>query len=105
MSHLVLSDEEQDTVEQGEAARFLLDNPLFLRAIEAVRAQCAEAILTSAPQATEAREHAYNLSRGLSAITTELADLDARAQTILALAEAQTEHVDQVQPDPVPADY
>lgn len=88
MQHIVLTDEEQRKVEEGEAASFLLANPLFLRAISAVREQCAEAILTSAPQALTAREAAYNLSRGLSAVTEELATLATVGTQIVAQAEA-----------------
>ncbi|WP_066764062.1 hypothetical protein [Sphingobium sp. CCH11-B1] len=91
MAILVLTDEEQQAVDEGEAAGSLLANPVFLTAIEAVRAQCAEGILTSEPSAREAREDAYNLSRGLSAVTVELRALKARAETILAQAEAQAE--------------
>ncbi|WP_375272851.1 hypothetical protein [Sphingomonas sp.] len=105
MENLVLSADEQDIVEEGEAANLLLNNPLFLRAIEAVRAQCAEAILTSEPGAKQAREDAYNLSRGLSAVTAELAALAARAEQVLAEAEAQTEPSDQDQPVTTPGDY
>lgn len=105
MPNVVLSSEEQDIIEEGEAARFLLDNPMFLKAIEAVRARCAEAILTSDPTAREAREDAYNLSRGLSAITVELADLAARGEQILATAEAQTEDFVQDCPDDPQVSY
>lgn len=104
MENLVLSDEEQEALVLGEAARFLLDHPSFLKAIEAVRAQCAEAILTSAPQAKEAREDAYNLSRGLSAVTVELVSYMARADQIYATAEAQTDDV-QDDPDASPVPY
>lgn len=106
MANIVLTAEEQDAVEQGEAASLLLDHPQFLRAIEAVRQQCAEAILTSEPAAKQAREDAYNLSRGLSAVTAELAALAAQGEQILAEAEAQTEPADQDDPvDEAPADY
>lgn len=105
MSQVVLTDQEHEIVEKGEAARFLLDNPLFLTAIEAVRAQCAEGILTSPPQAVQAREDAYNLSRGLSAITAELTAIAAAGEQLLATAEAQTEAVDQAQPVHEPGDY
>ncbi len=103
MVTLVLSDEEQEIVDQGDAARVLLDNPVFLKAIEAVRAQCAEAILTSDPAAKEAREDAYHLSRGLSAITVELDALAARAEQVLAQAEALSE--DDHQEDVIVGDY
>lgn len=105
MSNLVLSDEEQRTIEEGEAARLLLDNPAFLTAIEAVRQQCAEAILTSAPQDLTVREGAYNLSRGLSAITAELTALAARAEQMLAEAESQTAILDQDEPVEDAPDY
>lgn len=85
----VLSDEEQAAVDQGEAASFLLENPLFLAAIEAVRSDCAEAILRSPPDAREAREDSYHLSRALSAVTVALEDLSARGETILASHEQQ----------------
>lgn len=91
MHNIVLSDEEQRKVEEGEAASFLLANPLFIRAISAVREQCAEAILTSAPPAHEAREAAYHLSRGLSAVTEELATLATVGAQIVAQAEALNE--------------
>lgn len=90
----VLSDEEQAAVDQGEAASFLLENPLFLAAIEAVRSDCAEAILGSAPSAQEAREDAYHLSRALSAVTVALADLSARGEAILV------SHEQRLPPDP-----
>lgn len=103
MADFVLSDEEQQVVEEGEAARFLLTHPDFLRVIEKVRADCAEAILTSDPQAKEAREDAYNLSRGLSAITLELDALVSRADAILAQAETLT--LEDHQPDVPESDY
>lgn len=105
MSEVVLTDREQEIVEQGEAARFLLDNPLFLQAIETVRAQCAEAILTSPPADREAREDAYQLSRGLSAITAELTAISAAGEQLLATAEAQTDAIDQAQPVYEPGAY
>jgi hypothetical protein len=105
MSQVLLSDEETQAVEEGEAARFLLDNPAFLRAIEKVRQDCAEAILTSPPENRRGREDAYHLSRGLSAITAELSALAAKAEQILAEAEAQTEGLDQDDPVESPADY
>lgn len=95
MENLVLSDEDQETVDLGDASRVLLDNPSFLKAVEAIRAQCAEAILTSEPNAIEAREAAYTLSRGLSAVTAELALYQSRAESIIAQALAQTEGVHQ----------
>lgn len=90
----VLSDEEQVAVDQGEAASFLLENPLFLAAIEAVRSDCAEAILRSPPDAKEAREDSYHLSRALSAVTVALEDLSARGEAILAA------HEQNLPPDP-----
>lgn len=86
LSH-VLSDEEQAVVDEGEAARFLLCHPLFLKAIEAVRTDCAEGILLSTPEAHAAREAAYNLSRALSAVTVALDDLSARGEAITATHE------------------
>lgn len=85
----VLTDEEQAAVDQGEAASFLLDHPLFLAAIEAVRSDCAEAILRSLPAAKAEREDAYHLSRALSAVTVALQDLSARGEAILATHEQQ----------------
>lgn len=98
MTQFVLSQEEQDAVDEGETARLLLDNPAFLRAIEAVRAQCAEAILSSPPAASQQREDAYHLSRGLSAVTAELTALAARAEQVLAEAEIHTESLAQDDP-------
>lgn len=86
---LVLSDEEQAVVDKGEAASFLLRNPLFLEAVDAVRSDCAEAILRSDPAAKEARESAYHLSRALSAVTVALDDLAARGEAIAATHEQQ----------------
>ncbi|WP_066803364.1 hypothetical protein [Sphingomonas asaccharolytica] len=104
MSEVLLSAEEQEIVEEGDAARVLLDDPAFLRAIEAVRRECADAILQSDPSAKQEREDAYNLSRGLSAVTQRLVDLQARGESILAQAETQTVHLDQDNPVE-PADY
>lgn len=84
MSDLVITDEEQAALEEGEAARFLLTQPLFLQAIETVREDCSEAILRSPPEAKQAREDAYNLSRALSAVTLALDALAARAEAITA---------------------
>lgn len=89
MSDFVLSDEEQAAVDKGEAASFLLDHPLFLEAIEAVRANAAEAILTSCPGETEVRESNYHLSRGLTEITVALMSLSAAGKGILATHEAR----------------
>lgn len=83
----VLTDEEQATVDEGEAASFLLENPLFLKAIEAIRRDCAEAILTSPPDATKGREETYHLARALSAITQELTGLSAAGEAIMAAHE------------------
>lgn len=105
MTQFVLSAEEQDAVDEGEAARLLLDSPAFLRAIEAVRAQCAEAILSSPPAASQQREDAYHLSRGLSAVTAELTALAARSEQVLAEAEINTDRLAQEDPGEDTADY
>ena len=105
MPNTVLTDDEQEAIDQGEAAGLLLDNPMFLKVVEAVRAQCAEAILTSPPEALKAREDAYHLSRGLSAITVELSALAARGEQVLAETEARTETDDQDDPVVKPHDY
>lgn len=57
----------------------------------------------TAPAARQEREDAYNLSRGLSAVTERLAVLQARGEAILAAAEALT--TDDVDPDDTPAPY
>jgi len=90
MTDRVFTDEEQQALDEGEAARHLLTSPLFLTAIEKVRKDCAEVILTSDPAASLIRESAYHLSRGLSAVTVELDALAARAEAILAQAETHT---------------
>lgn len=84
MSIFILTDEEQAIVDKGEAAGFLLDSPLFLQAIEAVRERVAEAILCSDPGAVEARETNYHLARGLSEVTQALSAIAAEGQTIIA---------------------
>lgn len=100
MEDLVLTDQEEKAVEEGEAAATLLDSPIFLTAIERVRAQCAEQILTSAPEARQVREHLYNLSRGLSAVTEELATIAALGQSTLENATRPTTAEDvQAEPD------
>ena len=104
MDQLVLTEEEEKQVQEGEAAGLLLDSPAFLLAIESVRSQCAEKILTSAPEAGAERERLYNLSRGLSAVTEELVALKSQAETIVANAAISTNDVDEeVQPEE--ADY
>lgn len=107
MAEILLTEEEQQKVEEGEAARLLLDNPAFLLAIERIRAQCAEGILTSKPTESDVRENLYNLSRGLSAVTEELITMGSIANSIVENAKLQTEDDDEVQaevPDPA-ADY
>ena len=105
MEDLVLSDEEEKAIGEGEAAAALLDSDIFLVAIERVRAQCAEQILTSRPEDQKVREHLYNLSRGLSAVTEELSALAALGQTTLDNATRPTS-ADDVQAEPdVDADY
>lgn len=103
MSEVLLSNEEQDAVQEGADAQTLLDSPAFLSAIEAVRRECADEILASPPNAQAAREAAYHLSRGLSAVTQRLIDLAARGEAILALAETETEHVQAEEPDDAPS--
>lgn len=83
MTDFLLSEEEEQQVEEGEAARLLLESPEFLLAIERVRNQCAEGILTSDPHKADARENLYNLSRGLSAVTAELQQMVSTAETII----------------------
>lgn len=107
MTEIVLSDEDEKIVGEGAEAQALLDNPLFLTVIERVRQQCADAILASKPNAGAEREDAYNLSRGLSAITEELLIMQAAGETILENATRPTD-ADEVQalaPDIVSSDY
>ena len=95
----VLTDDEEQKVEEGTAAQALLENPMFLLAIERVRKDCSEGILTSPPEASAQRERLYNLSRGLSAVTAELAMLASEAETVLQNARRSTEEAP-VQDDP-----
>jgi hypothetical protein len=106
-TELVLSEEEEREMEEGEAAASLLDSPIFLKAIEKIRDQCAEGILTSEPSKPDVREHLYNLSRGLSAVTEQLAIMAAKAQSIAENAALQTNQDDDaVQDTPdLGADY
>lgn len=83
MTELLLSEEEERQVQEGEAASSLLDSPIYLLAIERVRRQCAEGILTSRPEQAADRERLYNLSRGLSAVTEELLAIAALGQSTL----------------------
>ena len=96
---ILLSEEEQQKVDEGEAAKLLLENPAFLLAVERIRDDCAERILTSAPDQTEQRENLYNLSRGLSAVTAELDQMRTTAETIVENA-AITKQEELVQEDP-----
>lgn len=108
MADIVLTDEEERAVNEGEAAGLLLDAPVFLIAIEAVRRQCSEGILTSSPDQTAERERLYNLSRGLSAVTEELSAMQAKGITVAENATLQTnaEEADVQAPEPdYPSDY
>lgn len=100
MAELVLTEEEERQVQEGEAAATLLDTSAFLLAIERVRADCAEGILTSRPEQAPERERLYNLSRGLSAVTEELLNMKARGSSIVENATLQsTLDDDEVQAD------
>lgn len=99
MSDFILSEEEQQQVDEGEAADFLLDNPMFLLAIERIRKECSEGILTSRPEDHAVREQLYNLSRGLSAVTAELANMSSVATSILENAALQQPTEEQVAQD------
>lgn len=90
MTDLVLTEDEERQVEEGQAAAALLDSPAFLLAIERVRADCAEGILTSAPHQADERERLYNLSRGLSAVAEELVALAAQAEALIGNATRTT---------------
>lgn len=108
MSDLVLSEEEERQVQEGEAAGLLLDSPAFLLAVERIRAQCAEGILTSPPEAVAERERLYNLSRGLSAVTEELLVIQANGIAVAENAALPTNQADEdVQADEPddPIDY
>jgi hypothetical protein len=96
---IVLSPEDEQIVQEGEAAGTLLSDPVFLIAIERIRAQCAEGILQSAPDQAPERERLYNLSRGLSAVTEELLTMQALGETTLDNATRPTE-ADEVQDNP-----
>lgn len=106
MEDLVLSEEDEEAVREGEAAASLLDSPIFITAIDRVRKQCAESILTSKPQDHEVREQLYNLSRGLSAVTEELLAIASLGTSTLDNATRPTS-TDDVQdiPDTHPVDY
>jgi hypothetical protein len=90
MAELLFSEEEQRVVEEGEAAGFLLDSPAYLTAVEKIRKDCAEQMLTSAPSAAQVREDLYNLSRGLSAVTEQLLQMQADAVSIIENAKLVT---------------
>lgn len=98
--YLVLTEEEERMIQEGQAAADLLDSPIFLTAIERVRAQCAEQILESAPDKQGDRENLYNLSRGLSAVTAELMALAALGETTLTNAKREAQPAEEVQDDP-----
>jgi hypothetical protein len=100
-----LTELEEREVDLGRDAQSLLDSHAFLNAIESIRAQCAEAILTSPPSATAAREDSYHLSRGLSAVTAELLALQERAGSILENAKLNTARIQGVSPDAERDDY
>lgn len=89
MADFVLTEEEAQQVQEGEAASLLLDHPAFLIAIEKIRKDCSEGILTSSPQDAHVREGLYQLSRGLSAVTEQLASMSALGTSILENAELQ----------------
>lgn len=95
MSELVLTEEEEREVQEGEAAGLLLDSPAYILAVERIRAQCAEGILTSAPDEPGVRERLYNLSRGLTAVTEELIAMQARGITVAENATLQTNDVEE----------
>ncbi|MFC6621981.1 hypothetical protein [Novosphingobium panipatense] len=89
-----LTEEELRKVTEGEAAASLLESPAYLLAIERVRSQCAEGILRSAPGDTAQREHLYNLSRGLAAVTEELVSIQSEGQAIAENATRSTPGTD-----------
>lgn len=64
--------EEQVQFEEGVFADALLSDPTFQSIIRSLQMQCAVAILESKPDELQAREHNYNLNRGLQAIEAEL---------------------------------
>ncbi|API58515.1 hypothetical protein BSL82_03670 [Tardibacter chloracetimidivorans] len=99
MSEIVLTEEEEQEILEGQAASDLLDNPAFLLAIERVRGECSEGILTSPPDRRDAREDLYNLSRGLTAITEKLAQIAAVGASVLQNAALRTDESVQDDPD------
>jgi hypothetical protein len=106
MEDLVLTDEEETIVREGDAAVSLLDSPIFLLAIERLRQQCADKILESAPEKVADRENLYNLSRGLSAVTEELLSMASLAATTIDNAKRLTPDPDvQEEPDASWVDY
>ena len=99
-----LTEAEEKTVQEGEAAGFLLDSPAFLIAIEKVRSDCAEGILRSDPSNHAGREQLYNLSRGLSALTEELLTMKAGALSVIENANKNTPQPEQDVQDEGPDD-
>ena len=87
----LLDDGDTVAVEAGDAARFLVTHPAYLAAIEKLRTDCSEAILTSSPHEAKEREAAYNLSRALTALTAELLDCASIGETIALEAAANSE--------------
>jgi hypothetical protein len=68
----VLSDEENAIVRVGLASATLLSDGNFADVIKAVMLEAFAAITDSKPDQLAAREHNYNLIRGLKAIEAEL---------------------------------
>ena len=102
---LILTEEEERQIEEGTAAQTLLDNPAFLLAVERVRQQCADEILRSAPEKQAEREQAYNLSRGVSAVTAELAIMANLGTTVLDNATRPTDDAVQAEEPDYIDDY
>lgn len=82
-----LSDE--DRVELGLRAEALLSSHTFKTCIAHLREQYTDAIFTSGPQDTAAREEAYNSHQALQNIVSQLGVYVAEAHLIIERGEQQ----------------
>lgn len=64
--------DRETTIRDGQAARAVLDNPAFQRAVDEVRASCVNQFLQSPPEDPAARERAYQFAVTLEALQVRL---------------------------------
>ena len=93
---LVLTDEQQEIIEAGDAATRLLSDPYFQHTLQRLRETYSDGILSSKPNEQDLRESFYLANAALSDLQNVLyGDVLVRDELLSRLRDAGDDHTSQ----------